>query len=248
MLRFFSKMRYKLAAENRAAKYLRYAVGEIVLVVIGILIALSINTWNDNKKEKREEQLIIKNLNLEFQKNKNELKLFIHHHEALLAATKTIISLIGASDEVLKSYNIDSLIAQSIDYRKYNPSQSVVSDLVSSGKLNLISSSDLRVLIFDWSSKLDEKEEAYSTIDEIAQSALLTYLTRNGSTKNIDRYGILKWEESSNLNQDNIKLFQDFEFENNMDNQAWNIANYILALKNLEKVIDDIIAKTNPNS
>ena len=50
MLKFFRRIRQKLLSENRFSKYLIYAVGEIVLVVIGILIALSINNWNENRK------------------------------------------------------------------------------------------------------------------------------------------------------------------------------------------------------
>lgn len=53
MLRFFSKIRYQLAAENRTAKYTRYAIGEILLVVIGILIALQVNNWNEHRKEQK---------------------------------------------------------------------------------------------------------------------------------------------------------------------------------------------------
>ena len=52
MLKFFRNIRKQLAAENKVAKYLRYAVGEIILVVIGILIALQINNWNELSSDK----------------------------------------------------------------------------------------------------------------------------------------------------------------------------------------------------
>ena len=46
MLKFFSKIRRKLITEGNTTNYLKYAIGEIVLVVLGILIALQINNWN----------------------------------------------------------------------------------------------------------------------------------------------------------------------------------------------------------
>ena len=56
MIKFFRKIRQQLLTENKFSKYLLYAIGEIVLVVIGILIALSINNWNNNLKETKELQ------------------------------------------------------------------------------------------------------------------------------------------------------------------------------------------------
>ncbi len=56
MTRIFRNIRQKLAAENSVAKYLRYAIGEIVLVVIGILIALQVNNWNEQRKSKIHEK------------------------------------------------------------------------------------------------------------------------------------------------------------------------------------------------
>jgi hypothetical protein len=53
MINFFRKIRKQLADDNKPFKYMRYAIGEIVLVVIGILIALSINNWNENQKQYR---------------------------------------------------------------------------------------------------------------------------------------------------------------------------------------------------
>ncbi len=55
MIKFFRKIRQKMLTENKFSKYLLYAIGEIILVVIGILIALQINNWNENRKLQNEE-------------------------------------------------------------------------------------------------------------------------------------------------------------------------------------------------
>ena len=56
MLKFFGSIRYNLIETEKTSKYLKYGVGEIILVVIGILIALQINNWNENRKNKHQEK------------------------------------------------------------------------------------------------------------------------------------------------------------------------------------------------
>jgi hypothetical protein len=51
MVKFFRNIRSRLLAEGKITNYIKYGIGEIVLVVIGILIALQINNWNENKKK-----------------------------------------------------------------------------------------------------------------------------------------------------------------------------------------------------
>ena len=59
MIPIFKKIRKKMADDNRPLKYIRYAIGEIILVVIGILIALQINNWNENRKRQNEELILL---------------------------------------------------------------------------------------------------------------------------------------------------------------------------------------------
>ena len=62
MIKFFRKIRQNLLMENKTGKYFKYAIGEIILVVIGILIAFQINNWNENRKIKHKETVIQKEL------------------------------------------------------------------------------------------------------------------------------------------------------------------------------------------
>ena len=59
MINFFRKIRKQLADDNKPLKYIRYAIGEIVLVMIGILLALQVNNWNEDRKSLKFEKRIL---------------------------------------------------------------------------------------------------------------------------------------------------------------------------------------------
>ena len=103
MIPFFRKTRKKLADDNRPLKYMRYAIGEIALVVIGILIALSINNWNEDRKKKLKERDILIHMkrNLESDLHQDYPKMVL---EMSLKSTNIILDYL----EQCKPYN-DSL-------------------------------------------------------------------------------------------------------------------------------------------
>lgn len=69
MIKFFRQLRQKLLMENNNSKYLKYAIGEIVLVVIGILIALQINNWNEKRKNENKILSILKEVQNDLQED-----------------------------------------------------------------------------------------------------------------------------------------------------------------------------------
>jgi len=79
MINFFRKIRKKLADDNKPLKYARYAIGEILLVVIGILIALSINNWNEKRKISNEIENVFTLLEQELKANINESNNFLKY-------------------------------------------------------------------------------------------------------------------------------------------------------------------------
>ena len=74
MLKFFRKIRHKLLSENKLSKYLLYAIGEIALVMIGILLALQVSNWNDTRLARLNEVKTLKQLNVDLKSNLLELK------------------------------------------------------------------------------------------------------------------------------------------------------------------------------
>ena len=120
-------------------KYLRYAVGEIVLVVIGILIALQVNNWNEYRKEKVEEKKILLSLHNEISNNLESLQVVIEEKNKIINVNQYIINNTGKNGEWKSMKPLDSLMNYiSLSGWIFVPQNGVLNEIINSGKLLLI--------------------------------------------------------------------------------------------------------------
>ena len=91
MIKFFRKIRQKMLIENKFSKYLIYAIGEIILVVIGILIALAINNWKENQKLRNQEITYLNNLRDDLETQINMLDIYIDYENIIIDHSNDII-------------------------------------------------------------------------------------------------------------------------------------------------------------
>ena len=155
MIKFFRKIRQNLLNEGKTAKYFKYAIGEIVLVVIGILIALQINNWKENKLERKQEKAILNQLNSEFKSNLDQLDEKIKSKTELMKSVLKLLNYIDNPKLRIKD-SIDYHLARTIPYSTFDP---IVNDLASSGNLRLIRNDSLKQMLSFWTSEIKDVQE-----------------------------------------------------------------------------------------
>jgi hypothetical protein len=227
--------------EKKASKYFRYAIGEILLVVFGILIALQINNWNEANKDERDIAIIKNNLLNEFQQNRIVLKDRIALLQNALDHANALISLIGKSEELINQRNVDSILVQTLYYGNFNPSNSSITELLQSGKLKLIKDNTLKNQLNDWLEMLKDTNEDFKNQDLTANEQLMPYLHNHISTRNLDLEGNYKvTKDKSTLILDYyFDVLNDFKFENLMTtHMVW----HTIMLKHYKEL--DILAET----
>ncbi|MBK8515345.1 MAG: hypothetical protein IPL55_03370 [Saprospiraceae bacterium] len=141
-------------------KYLKYAFGEIVLVVIGILIALQINNWNENRKERIQEKIYLKRFEVELNTDNENILNSISVNKSRILRAKF---LLRAIENPQLAEDSSSYLIKSIEHAGYTfmpiISDNAFEELKSSGNLSLISNEDLRVALqkyYSWTSKIGQ--------------------------------------------------------------------------------------------
>jgi hypothetical protein len=165
MIPFFRKIRKKMADDNRPLKYARYAIGEIVLVVIGILIALQINTWNEERKVKIEEQKILKDLRVEIASNIKLLEGVTEYHQLGLKHALILQDYMWYPEK-LSEISGDSILRLTFNLvgKIYYPEKGILNSALTSGQINSIENKNLKYLLASLNDLTLEKMELSNII------------------------------------------------------------------------------------
>lgn len=173
MMKFFRRIRKKMLQKGKARNYLFYALGEIGLVVIGILIALQINTWNEAYKDSRLENTYYCKLLDDLNQDQTLLQALIKDNEQRIASANMSIHLL--QQEKVNRKELVNVMRESINKIRFNfkPSLSAFDDLKSSGKITILSDAALKKRLLNYYAV----QTSYGDIlDIVADASLNAYM------------------------------------------------------------------------
>jgi hypothetical protein len=225
MIKFFRKIRQKKLMDNKFSKYLLYAIGEIILVVIGILIALQINNWNQARIENNEERIALLNLKQDFDFNYETLDGFITQTESTKTSQLIILNHTGNKPKPKKEEEFNILLNRSLGLKEYFPRNGSLDELLSSGKLRIIKNQRLRKFLSSWHPLFGNiKTREKTVLRDIYK--INEYTLTKASWLNVD--AVVGTSPSKNNSYpksgfkiDNRSLLNELEFENMIENASY---------------------------
>lgn len=187
MLRFFRKTRQKLAADYKVGAYMRYAIGEILLVVIGILIALQVNNWNEQQKLKASEQQVLKSLLKEFSYNQNQLEKSMLRNKTNIGIAQQLGNYTGPNLQPIDEKDLSLAMVGIFKYVvRYLPSMGTLYDIINSGKLSLISNQELRSRLAAFESEMDNIHHQENEVKKEQDTAHAFFITNGNFRRHLN--------------------------------------------------------------
>ncbi|WP_445385756.1 DUF6090 family protein [Robiginitalea sp. IMCC44478] len=164
MIKFFRKIRQKLLAENKFTKYLLYAIGEIVLVMLGILLALQVNNANEERKNRALERAFLSDIHQDFLENKSQfedrLQTFRNQYQLADSLCRQVFPITDNNWKGVKKVYGGVFLPSTFD-----PNRSSINALISSGRIDIIQNDSLKKKILVWNDKYEDyKESEYALL------------------------------------------------------------------------------------
>ncbi|WP_324720826.1 DUF6090 family protein [Salinimicrobium sp. HB62] len=252
MIKFFRRIRQNLLTENKFSKYFLYAVGEIVLVVIGILIALAINNRNQNRIIREKEQVYLMGLKEEFQTSKRKLEELMEVNRRNFIGAKQVVSYISTDTRPSEKELSELLYHTFSSDISFNPNNSLLIEMINSGSLKDISNTTLRARLTNWISTIEDISKQENDLG-LQRELVLDFLRRNDYSLRaiLEDTGVSRELDlpQAASTKSNLELLNSTAFENNvlmfiLSSHATEEAHYKPLLKNLNTIlvlIDDEI-------
>lgn len=183
MPRFFNRIRRQLAKDNKFFQYSRYAIGEVLLVVIGILIALQVDSWNEERKQRLEEQVLLRQLIDDYTANLEQLDNKIATRKLLISSCKDLLEYFDNPSAA----NRDSVLSKFGNLGMTLTFDPIDNDLVASGRINIIKSQKLKTLLTKWSTDVIQVQEVEAIYVNAHQYVYVPAMIKIGIGRGMDK-------------------------------------------------------------
>jgi hypothetical protein len=203
MIGFFRRIRKKLADDNQFVKYSRYAVGEIILVMVGILLALQVNTWNQSRLKKNNERGLLNTLLKDLYLSEKESIEMISKDSISFDSFQFFLSGESARETLIGHLKIDSIFHPLI-WASVNTEVPVINsytDLKNAGQTGLISSESIRI-------RFTALENRFNRLNKILEDRFSVQLI------NIDKFVINELNFVQLLKYDRERFKVDYGIKN----------------------------------
>ncbi|MBC2844056.1 DUF6090 family protein [Winogradskyella flava] len=242
MIKFFRKIRQNLLMENKTSKYFKYAIGEIILVVIGILIALQINNWNEQRKNSKQEVRLLKQLQTDISTNKNNVE---EQYKRLIINKGGIDSLIFRLENKHYDLMVPMYLSQALRKSDFNRATSGY-NIMQNGKASLISDESVLKSILnlyenDLPDILDRQIEMNNSIDYIQNDFINKLFKKapNSLSIKFNEFDVVSTDLFEPI--DFSSLSQNIEFRNILIQFGKLVEARLVYLKNTEAQLDETI-------
>lgn len=241
--------------QGKTGKYFKYAIGEIFLVVIGILIALQINNWNEQRKQSNLEQDYLYALKMEFENNVLEVDRVIKLNNKLFTNAKELSLYTGVENPDISEERFSQLYFDVINSEvQYRPGSGVLNEIISSGKLNLFQNKELKNALAALDGLLlkirfqENEELAIMRVELIFLGQDHMGLRRMAN----DAYGEMFGLDRGQHVQSNLSMLQSMQFDNRLVGfiftSGYLDGRYKALKKQLELIIEIINASMLENT
>lgn len=246
MLRFLRQIRKRLMQQNNVRTYIFYAIGEILLVVVGILIALQVNNWNEKRIAQEQEKSTLISLNQEAENNITIIDKCINDIKKEILGAEIIRSEISPEFPDISADSLNHLLGITGVTQRCFVSTDIVDELQSSGNLKMIREVAIRRQVGVWLSALDDlQQEQQEWLREFSRE-YIPYTNRWIAWDDVD-YILNKDDPAyfiSRFDIDPRPILQDFEFSNIFAIHYWRMTRYrdrVLTLKEETGNLSDMV-------
>lgn len=221
MLRFFRKIRQQYLQDGAFSKYLLYTVGEIALVVIGILLALAINNASEDRSKRKEEQVYLQGLQRDFVASRVKLVELISVNTQNYEAAKNIARYISKEQAPPTEQELSQGLFQAFAYDiAFNPNNSLLDEMISSGSLKDLSSADLRRRLTNWTAFLVDIAKQEDDLRQQREKLLDLFRTDDYHMRTLfDQVGVSQEVMGLNpvkVDHSNLHVLDSTAFENGL--------------------------------